>query len=157
MRIFFQKPKAVPYHQANKDKRPAESQHCCLQQCQWQLIQLICVVCVKYKAEPNSMKLKKIDSRWERKVLCIYFRLWKYLRGSLKRSCNKNIQMKIKTWSKKLVELKLSIRNLKINEKLVKLPPLHRHHRNRLHHCHQRHQDLHQCQIRWMMNLIFLC
>ena len=60
MRIFFQKPKAVPYHQANKDKRPAESQHCCLQQCQWQLIQLICVVCVKYKAEPNSMKLKKL-------------------------------------------------------------------------------------------------
>lgn len=84
MRIFFQKPKTVPYHQANKDKRPAESQHCCLQQCQWQLIQLICVVCVKYKAEPNSMKLKKIDSRWERKVLCIYFRLWKYFYNVLR-------------------------------------------------------------------------
>ena len=82
--------------------------------------------------------------------------------SSLKRSCNKNIHMKlsIKTWSKKLVKLKLSIRNLKINEKLVKLPPLHRHHRNRLRHRHQRHQDLlqiHQCQIHRITNLIFLC
>ena len=85
MRIFFQKPKTVPYHQANKDKRPAESQHCCLQQCQWQLIQLICVVCVKYKAEPNSMKLKKYWFKMREKSVMHLFQTLKVFTWILKK------------------------------------------------------------------------